>query len=157
MFGIGGLGKLVGGALNAVGLGKLAPFVSLAVNAFTGNWAGVAMDVAGLAARIAPNSGFAKMLSTVAPIASAFTGSGGAAGGIGNIFKGGRITELFTKFKDVQSSFQAIKTGTDFMSKAKKVVNAFQTAKTFVDDFKSFNLRSADAHRQLSLGNMFQR
>lgn len=147
---------LVGGALKAVGLEKLAPFVSLAVNAFTGNWVGVAMDVAGLAARIAPNSGFAKMLSTVAPIAGAFMGSGGAAGGIGNLFKGGGLDKLIGNFKNVTDSFNAIKTGTDFFSKAKKVLNAFQTAKTFVDDLKSFNLRSADAHRQLSLGNIFQ-
>ena len=149
-----GIGKLIGGALNAVGLGKIAPFVSLAVNAFTGNWAGVAMDVAGLAARIAPNSGFAKALSTVAPIASAFIGGGSAAGGIGSLFKSGGFSNLISNFNNVKSSFDAIGQGKDFFEKGEKILNAFKTANSFVNDLKSFNLRSADAHRQLGFGNV---
>lgn len=46
MFGIGKLvGKLVGGVLEKVGLGSIAPFVKLGLNALTGNWLGVAEDV----------------------------------------------------------------------------------------------------------------
>ena len=46
MFGIGKLvGKLVGGVLESVGLGSIAPFVKLGLNALTGNWLGVAEDV----------------------------------------------------------------------------------------------------------------
>src|SRR5687768_13580431 len=46
MFGIGKLlGKVVGGVLEKVGLGSIAPFVKLGLNALTGNWLGVAEDV----------------------------------------------------------------------------------------------------------------
>jgi hypothetical protein len=145
---------LVGGVLKAVGLEKIAPFVSLAVNAFTGNWAGVAMDVAGLASRIAPNSGFAKFVSKAAPIASAFMGSGGAGGGIGNLLSGSRLGELAGGFNNLTSGFKALEGG-DIFAGGKKILDAFKTAKSFVDDLNSFNIRSADAHRQLGFGNIF--
>lgn len=46
MFGIGKLlGKVVGGVLEKIGLGSIAPFVKLGLNALTGNWLGVAEDV----------------------------------------------------------------------------------------------------------------
>src|SRR3712207_7073852 len=49
MFGIGKLiGSVAGGLLDKIGLGKLAPFVQLGINALTGNWLGVAQDVFGL-------------------------------------------------------------------------------------------------------------
>ncbi len=150
-----GIGKLIGGALNAVGLGKIAPFVSLAVNAFTGNWVGVAMDVAGLASRIAPNSGFAKLVSKAAPIASAFMGGGDAAGGIGSLFSGGKLGELAGGFKNLTSGFDALKGG-DILGGGSKILDAFKTAQGFINDQNLFNARSADANRQLNLGNIFQ-
>lgn len=46
MFGIGKLlGKVVGGVLESIGLGSIAPFVQMGLNALTGNWLGVAEDV----------------------------------------------------------------------------------------------------------------
>src|SRR5688572_16565386 len=46
MFGIGKLlGKVVGGVLEKIGLGSIAPFVKMGLNALTGNWLGVAEDV----------------------------------------------------------------------------------------------------------------
>jgi hypothetical protein len=46
MFGIGKLiGNVVGGVLEKIGLGSIAPFVKLGLNALTGNWLGVAEDV----------------------------------------------------------------------------------------------------------------
>lgn len=46
MFGIGKLlGNIVGGVLEKIGLGSIAPFVKLGLNALTGNWLGVAEDV----------------------------------------------------------------------------------------------------------------
>ena len=146
---------LIGGALKAVGLEKIAPFVSLAVNAFTGNWVGVAMDVAGLAARIAPNSGFAKFVSKAAPIAQAFMGGGGAGSGIGSIFSGGRLGELAGGLKNLTSGFDALKGG-DILGGGSKIFDAFKTAKSFIDDQNLFNSRSVDANRQLNLGNIFQ-
>jgi hypothetical protein len=50
-----GIGKLIGGVLESVGLGQIAPFVSLAANVFTGNWAGVAQDIMGLVSKFAGN------------------------------------------------------------------------------------------------------
>src|SRR3982751_591917 len=49
MFGIGKLlGSVAGGLLDKIGLGKIAPFVQLGINALTGNWLGVAQDVFGM-------------------------------------------------------------------------------------------------------------
>ncbi len=46
MFGLGKLlGNVVGGVLESIGLGKIAPFVKLGLNMLTGNWLGVAEDV----------------------------------------------------------------------------------------------------------------
>jgi hypothetical protein len=49
MFGLGKiLGSVAGGLLDKIGLGKIAPFVKMGLNAMTGNWLGVAQDVFGL-------------------------------------------------------------------------------------------------------------
>ena len=56
MFGIGKLlGNLVGGVLESIGLGKIAPFVKLGLNALTGNWLGVAEDVFNLVSSFKSN------------------------------------------------------------------------------------------------------
>ena len=49
----GGLGGLVGGLLDGIGLKGLTPFVQLGLDALTGNWAGVAKDVFGLVSNFA--------------------------------------------------------------------------------------------------------
>jgi len=56
MFGIGSiLGKVAGGLLDKIGLGKIAPFVKMGLNALTGNWLGVAQDVFGLVSNFKGN------------------------------------------------------------------------------------------------------
>ena len=57
MFGIIGklAGGLVGGMLDKIGLGSIAPFVKLGLNALTGNWLGVAQDVFGLISKFKGN------------------------------------------------------------------------------------------------------
>lgn len=56
MFGLGKLlGGVVGGVLEKVGLGKIAPFVQMGLNAMTGNWMGVAQDVMGLVSNFKSN------------------------------------------------------------------------------------------------------
>jgi len=69
------LGGLVGGALKAVGLGKIAPFVSAGVNALTGNFAAAAFDVAGILGNI-KGLGFLKNVADLAPLGG-FGSSGG--------------------------------------------------------------------------------
>lgn len=77
------LGGIVGAGLNAIGLGKIAPIASAAVNAFTGNWAAAAVDAAGILGNI-KGLGFLKNVAALAPL-----------GGFG---KGGfDITRLFGK------------------------------------------------------------
>ena len=163
-----GLGKLVGGALKAVGLEKLAPFASLAVNCFTGNFAGAAMDVAGLANRLTGGKlGFLDKIAKFAPIASAFMGGGA---NIGDIFKSGGLKNIVGNFKNLaanfknvtnslkgaQQGFQAITHGGDFMSGASKIFKAFQTVDEFVKNKEQFNLRSLVQNRELLLGNINQ-
>jgi len=48
-------GDLVGGVLDKIGLGSIAPFVKLGLNAMTGNWLGVAQDVFGLISKFKGN------------------------------------------------------------------------------------------------------
>lgn len=56
MFGIGKLfGSVAGGLLDKIGLGGLAPFVKLGLNALTGNWLGVAQDVFNLVSNFKGN------------------------------------------------------------------------------------------------------
>lgn len=56
MFGIGKLlGKVVGGVLEKIGLGSIAPFVKMGLNALTGNWLGVAEDVFNLVSSFKSN------------------------------------------------------------------------------------------------------
>jgi hypothetical protein len=61
------LGKIIGGAFKAIGLKKLAPIVSMGVNLFTGNVAGLAMDVMGLMSSI-KGLGFMNRLAQFAPL-----------------------------------------------------------------------------------------
>lgn len=168
-----GVGKLIGGVLDKVGLGKIAPFVSLGVNALTGNWAGAAMDVAGLANRLTGGKlGFLNKVAQFAPLASAFLGGGA---GIGDLFKSGGLSKLvgnfknLTNFKNITANFkgltdgfkgaqqglQAIKGG-NILGGASKIFKAFEAVNEFVQNKELFNTRSANQHRQLSLGNIGQ-
>lgn len=49
------LGSVAGSLLDKVGLGKIAPFVKMGLNAITGNWAGVAKDVFSLVSNFKGN------------------------------------------------------------------------------------------------------
>lgn len=107
------VGKLIGGALNAVGLGKIAPFVSMGINLFTGNFAGLATDVMGLMSNI-KGLGFLNKVAQFAPIGG-FAGGGGAGGFLGgmtDLFKGSRLGDIITKFSDITKSFQDLTAST---------------------------------------------
>ncbi len=162
-----GVGKLVSGVLDKVGLGKIAPFVSLGVNALTGNWAGAAMDVAGLANRLTGGKlGFLDKLTKLAPLAAPFLGGGA---NLGDLFKGGGLSKLLGNFKNIASNFknltntlkgaqqglQQLQQG-NFLSGAAKIFKAFEAVDEFVKNKELFNTRSADQYRQLGFGNIGQ-
>lgn len=142
-FGIGSIiGKAVGGILSSVGLGKVGDVIGKVVsgvaNAMTGNWLGVAQDVAGLVARFAPKDSalgkFANFASK-APLGGFGSGNGsGLLGGLGKLFGGGRIGNIMKSFT---SGFDGVKSmlGGDF-SGATKIFDAFKQVKSFVDDSK---------------------
>lgn len=155
MFGIGGLGKLVGGVLDKVGLGKIAPFVSIGINALSGNWVGAAADVAQLANRLTGGKiGFLNTIAKFAPIASAFAGGGGK---IGDMFKGGGIGSFVDKFKGLagnlkgaQSGLQLFKAG-DALGGATKIFKAFEEVKSFVEDGKRLAAQLRETRQQLGV------
>ena len=90
------LGGIVGGALKAVGLSKVAPFVSAGVNALTGNWAAAAVDAAGILSKI-KGLGFLKNVAALAPLGG--FGKGGFV--IGKLFGKGGLN--FSRLGDLRS------------------------------------------------------
>lgn len=160
MFGIGNIvSKALGGVLDKVGLGKITPFLSVGINALTGNWPGVAADVAGLANRLTGGKlGFLNKIAQFAPLAKAFMGGGA---NLGELFKGGKIGNLLNNFKTLtnslkgaQQGFNALQNG-DLLGGASKILNAFKTVDGFLKDRDLFAARSTEQHRQFSLGNGF--
>lgn len=70
MFGLGKLvSSLTGGLLDKIGLGFLSPFVSMAVNFFSGNYLALIGDVTNLVGTFS-NSSFLKNLSQLNPLGS---------------------------------------------------------------------------------------
>lgn len=141
-----GIGKILGGALKAIGLEELAPFVSLAANVFTGNWAGVAQDVMGLVSTFS-NSDFAGNIARQNPVGGfdAAENNRQSGGLLGGLLKGkiGRVINTFGKavgaFRDLQSG--------NFTGAAKKAFDCFTTVKGYVDDQQSLNSRALYARQ----------
>lgn len=71
-----GLDKLIGGVLDKIGLGELAPFVSLGINLFTGNWVGLIGDVTNLVAKFT-DSKFLDKVAKFAPLGNFANGNFG--------------------------------------------------------------------------------
>lgn len=112
------LGKLIGGALKAVGLGKLAPFVSMGINLFSGNIAGLATDIMGLMSNI-KGFGFLNKVAQFAPIGG-FGGGNGGFGGFTDLLKPERlrsVADKFTRLADSVVEFGASKKRVDDMFK----------------------------------------
>lgn len=81
-----GLGKLVsgitGGLLDKIGLGFLSPFVSMAVNFFSGNYMALIGDIANVVGQFT-NSSFLQNLSQFQPLGM-FGQGGGCFGSLPN-------------------------------------------------------------------------
>ena len=132
MFGLKGLGGLVGGAFKAIGLGKIAPFVSLGINALTGNFAGVAMDVMGLMSNI-KGLDFLNRVAPFAPLGG-FGGSGGGCfgssgfGGLTDLLRPERLKDLASNFRNFVNSLK------EFRASAKKVQEMFNVLQETVEN-----------------------
>lgn len=119
----GGIGKLVGGALNAVGLGKLAPFVSMGINFFTGNYAGLVTDVMGLMSNI-KGLDFMNSVAQLAPVGNFsnfdFFSKGGG-------FKLDRLRDIGRNFNDLADSVRT------YRASAKRVQNMLDVMRETLD------------------------
>lgn len=125
MFGIGKLlGNVAGGLLDKIGLGSIAPFVKLGLNALTGNWLGVAQDVFGLVSNFKGN--FLDKASSLPPLggfdqpSNLFRGDQNPLGGsrIGDLFKG--LSNLFRAFSGGGNQ------GGDMFGRLGKIFDAFK-------------------------------
>ncbi|HQU86658.1 MAG TPA: hypothetical protein PKY59_26235 [Pyrinomonadaceae bacterium] len=124
MFGIGKLlGSVAGGLLDKIGLGKIAPFVQMGLNALTGNWLGVAKDVFNLvssfkgnpldqAAGKPPLGGFDQPANLFAPERSPLNGN--------------RLSQLFKGLSSLFQGFKALNNGNG-LGGFGKIFNAFKT------------------------------
>jgi hypothetical protein len=94
-----GLGKLVGGALNAIGLGKIAPFISMGVSFFTGDFATLATDVMGLMSNI-KGLDFLNKVAQFAPLGGFDQIAGGCFGELGlkQFLKADGLRDMADKF-----------------------------------------------------------
>lgn len=114
MFGIGKLlGSVAGGLLDKIGLGKLAPFVQMGLNAMTGNWLGVAKDVFGLVSNFKGN--FLDNASSKPPL------GGFEQPSSQNLLNGNRISDLF---KGLSSLFGG--SNNNGMNGLNKIFSAFK-------------------------------
>ena len=118
-----GLGKvfsgLAGGLLDKIGLGFLKPFVSLAVNFFSGNYLALIGDVTSLVGQFS-NSSFLKNLSQLNPLGSFGQGSNC----FGSLLSGGRFNLL-------QNTAQLL--GLNKADKMLSVVNDFRSSLNLIN------------------------
>ena len=115
-----GLGKLVGGALNAIGLGKLAPLVSMGISFFTGDFATLATDVMGLMSNI-KGLDFLNKVAQFAPLGGFDQIAGGCFGELGlkQFLKADGLRDMADKF------FKLADTLEDFEASSRKVNDLF--------------------------------
>jgi hypothetical protein len=124
-----GIGGFVGKAFEAIGLGKIAPFVSLGINALTGNWAAVAFDVAGLLSKI-KGFDFLNKVAQFAPLGG-FDGGGGFGAngfsGLRDLLRPERLREVTRNFRNVVNTFR------EFKASAQKVQDMFRVIQETAD------------------------
>ena len=127
MFGIGKLlGSVAGGLLDKIGLGSIAPFVKMGLNALTGNWLGVAQDVFSLVSNFKGN--FQNNASPLPPLggfenpANNFAAENSPLNGncLADLFKG--LSQLFRGFKSLSDGNR----GND-LGGLSRIFNAFRT------------------------------
>jgi hypothetical protein len=127
MFGIGKLlGNVAGGLLDKIGLGAIAPFVKMGLNALTGNWLGVAQDVFSLVSNFKGN--FQNNASKLPPL-------GGFENPVNNFaaqnrrLDGNRIADLFRGLSQLFRGFKSLSDGNrrNDLGGLGRIFNAFKT------------------------------
>lgn len=132
MFGIGKLlGNVAGGLLDKIGLGSIAPFVKMGLNALTGNWLGVAQDVFGMVSNFKGN--FQNNASKLPPLGGFdnpnSSGQTDNCRAETNPLNGNRIADLFKGLSQLFRGFKALtdnRPGNDFGGLG-RIFNAFKT------------------------------
>lgn len=141
MFGIGKLlGSVAGGLLDKIGLGKIAPFVQLGINALTGNWLGVAQDVFGLVSNFKGN--FLNNASTRPPLGGFEQNNNSfAPTSENNRLSRNRISDLFRGLSNLFRGFKAVRSG-DFAGGFGRIFSAFNVLRDAFDNNQMFNTRA---------------
>lgn len=127
MFGIGKLlGNVAGGLLDKIGLGKIAPFVKMGLNAMTGNWLGVAQDVFSLVSNFKGN--FQNNASKLPPLGGFEnpTNSNSLWQGNNQSLNSNRLTDLFKGLSQLFRGFSALSGGREGNGLS-RIFNAFKT------------------------------
>lgn len=141
MFGIGKLlGSVAGGLLDKIGLGKIAPFVKLGLNALTGNWLGVAQDVFGMVSNFKSNN-FLNNASTRPPLGGFEQTSNNFAPDQNNRLSRNRIGDLFRGLSNLFRGFKSLGNG-DFAGGFGRIFSAFNVLRDAFDNNQMFNFRS---------------
>ena len=129
------LGSVVGGVLDKIGLGKIAPFVKLGLNALTGNWLGVAQDVFGMVSNFKGN--FLGKAAKQPPL-----------GGFGQSLMQGkpalnenRISGLFKGLSGLFNAFKSLGSGGNLMGSIGKIFSAFNVVKESLENNQMVNNR----------------
>ena len=127
MFGIGKLlGNVAGGLLDKIGLGGIAPFVKMGLNALTGNWLGVAQDVFGLVSNFKGN--FQNNASQLPPLGGFENPTNNFAAQQSPLNQN-RLADLFKGLSNLFRGFRALtdnRPGNDFGGFS-RIFNAFKT------------------------------
>jgi hypothetical protein len=139
-----GLGKLIGsvagGLLDKIGLGKLAPFVQLGINALTGNWLGVAQDVFGLVSSFKSNN-FLNNSSTRPPLGGFEQNNNSfAPTSENNRLSRNRISDLFRGLSNLFKGFKSLRNGD--LSGFGRIFSAFNVLRDAFDNNQMFNNRA---------------
>lgn len=140
MFGIGKLiGSVAGGLLDKIGLGKLAPFVQLGINALTGNWLGVAQDVFGMVSGFKSNN-FLNNASTRPPLGGFEQNNDNFAPTQENRLSRNRIGDLFRGLSNLFRGFKSL--GNGDLGGFGRIFSAFNVLREAFDNNQMFNFRS---------------
>ena len=141
MFGIGKiLGSVAGGLLDKIGLGKIAPFVKMGLNALTGNWLGVAQDVFGLVSGFKGNSldGASKQ-----PPLGGFENPVNNFTSQNNPLTGNRLSDIFKGLGNLFKGFKALTDGNsgNDLGGLGKIFNALKALTEGVNNNQLYNNR----------------
>ena len=128
MFGIGKLlGNVAGGLLDKIGLGSIAPFVKMGLNALTGNWLGVAEDVFSLVSNFKGN--FQNNASKLPPLGGFENPTNNFAAENRNPLNQNRLSDLFSGLSDLLRGFRSLSDGNrrNDLGGLSRIFSAFRT------------------------------